>query len=167
MKTTIVLALLLVLVAVAQSGHSVHHSASTVAASPSTVTGSVRPPGIGLATVTGTEYERDPDHPATGTHYADCRSADGNEYRVVVSADLEYRLREGQPCPVGPHVPTARQDNPALYNQISSALAAPMPYHGGDANGPCGEWGAADQADANAMRAAYAQCMTSQGGDDR
>ncbi len=153
MKTLIVIALVLVAFAAAKAGSTVH---------PPT-----RPTGSGTATVVGSEYERDADHPTTGTHYADCRAADGSQYRVAVSADTEYRLRDGQPCPNGPHLPTAQQQNPALYDQVSAALNAPLPYHGGDANGPCGEWDAADQADANAMRTAYARCTAQHGGNQR
>ena len=151
------------------AGHPGHHqptatSSAAPAAAPSTVHTSTRPNGS-AATVVGSEYERDSDHPATGTHYADCQAVDGTQYRVAVSADTEYQLRDGQPCPNGPHLPTAQQKNPALYDQVSAALNAPLPYHGGNANGPCGDWEAADQADADAMRTAYAQCMTDQGGN--
>jgi hypothetical protein len=118
----------------------------------------------GTATVTSSEYERDSTNPATGTHYAECRAADGSEFRVVVSADTEYRLRTGQPCPDGPHVPTVRQDNPGLYDQIQSALNQPLPYSGGDPNGPCGSWAAADKADADQMRADWQRCMAAHGG---
>lgn len=149
MKAAIVIVLVLVAIAATRTAATGHTP--------------TRPVGSTTATVVGSEYERDPDHPA-GTHYADCRAADGSQYRVVVSADTEYRLREGQPCPDGPHMPTTRQANPALYDEVSAALNAPMPYHGGDANGPCGEWEATDQANADAMRAAYDQCMTHQGG---
>ncbi|HEX9337765.1 MAG TPA: hypothetical protein VF892_17855 [Pseudonocardiaceae bacterium] len=147
MKVTIVIVLVLVAIAAARAASTGHAPA--------------RPAGA-MATVVGSEYERDPDHPA-GIHYADCRAGDGSQYRVVVSAGTEYRLRQGQRCPTGPHVPTARQENPALYDQVSAALNAPMPYHGGDANGPCGEWEAADQADADALRVGYARCMAGQG----
>lgn len=78
---------------------------------------------------------------------------------MIVSADTMYSLRSGQPCPAGPHVPTARQENPGLYDEIQSALNSPLPFNGGDANGPCGSWAAADKADADQMAAEYQQCM--------
>jgi hypothetical protein len=152
-KAVIAALLLLVVIAVARSGNT-NHPRPAPASSPSTSVGSTGP-----ATVVGTEYERDSDNPTTGTHYADCR-AGGGEYRVVVSAATEYRLRDGAPCPAGPHLPTARQEDPGLYD----VLTAPLPFHGGDANGPCGEWEAADQADADSMRAGYARCMSGHGG---
>ena len=96
------------------------------------------PTGTG-GTVTGTEYDRDPNNPATGTHYAECTGPDG------------------------PHVPTVRQENPELYDEIQSALNQPLPYHGGDSNGPCWDWSAADQATADQARAEWNQCMANGG----
>lgn len=119
---------------------------------------------VATATVTGSESSGDKTKPNGLTHYADCTGADGSEFRVIVSADVEYSLRSGQPCPGGAHVPTARQENPGLYDEIQSALNAPLPYNGGDANGPCGSWSAADKADADQMRAWWNKCMAAQGG---
>jgi hypothetical protein len=118
----------------------------------------------GPGAVTGSEYERDPHNPTTGTHFADCRDGNG-EYRVIVSAATEYSLRPGQPCPAGPRVPTVRQQDPGLYDQVQSALNAPVPYNGGNPDGPCGSWSASDQADADQMRAAWERCMETHGGD--
>lgn len=120
--------------------------------------------GAGMATVTGTESSGDKTSPTGLTHYADCRAdTNGTEFRVIVSAATEYSLRSGQPCPAGQRVPTARQQNPELYDEIQSALNAPLPYSGGDPNGPCGSWGAADKADADQMRADYEKCMANGG----
>ncbi len=120
------------------------------------------PTGTG-GTVTGTEYDRDPNNPATGTHYAECTGPDGTQYRVIVSAATEYSLHRGQPCPDGPHVPTVRQENPELYDEIQSALNQPLPYHGGDSNGPCWAWSAPDKATADQARAEWNQCMANGG----
>lgn len=118
----------------------------------------------GPATVVDTMYERDPNNPSTGTHYADCRASDGAEWRVVISASQDYGgLTKGDRCPDGPHLLTPRQENPGLYDEISSALNSPMPYSGGNADGPCGAWSAADPTDAAQMSTAYQQCMAQHG----
>lgn len=132
---------------------------ATTTPSPTTTSGAA-----GTATVTGTEASGDKNKPNGLTHYADCTGADGSEYRVIVSADVEYSLRAGQPCPAGQHVPTARQENPGLYDEISSALNAPLPYHGGD-NGPCASWSAGDKATADQAQAEWKQCMATHGGN--
>jgi hypothetical protein len=111
--------------------------------------------------VTGTEYARDSNQPSTGTHYAECRATDGTEYRVLISAATDDSLRTGQPCPPGPHLPTVRQQNPELYDQ----LTAPLPYNGGDSHGPCWAWSAADKATADQERAAWQRCMDTHGSD--
>jgi hypothetical protein len=161
--TTVVTGAVLVLVvaAAARPGEhtSVHPPAATPAPAPAT-----RPApqagAAGTATVTGSEYARDPNNPATGTHYAECRASDGTDYLVVVDAATEYRLRTGQPCPAGPHLPTARQQHPELYDEITK----PLPYNGGDADGPCWAWSAATQDIADQERAAWDRCMANHGG---
>lgn len=116
---------------------------------------------VSSATVTGTEAGGDRTVPGGLTHYADCTDTDGTPFRVIVDADTEYKLRAGQRCPDGPHLPTARQQNPGLFDQIQSALTQPLPYNGGDPNGPCGSWAAADKADADRLRDEYDKCMAS------
>lgn len=118
----------------------------------------------GTGTVTGTESSGDRTKPNGLIHYADCTGPDGSQCRVIVTAATEYSLRPGQPCPDGPHVPTVRQQNPELYDQLQSALNQPLPYSGGDSNGPCGSWGAADKADADQAQAEWNQCMASHSG---
>ncbi|MEV6607444.1 hypothetical protein [Kutzneria sp. NPDC051319] len=148
---------LLVLVVVA-ARHS-DHTSTTPAALPAPAGAATHhsdtPAPAVTASVTGTEYARDSNNPTTGTHYAECRAADGSEYRVVVDAATEYRLRTGQPCPAGPHLPTVRQQHPEIYD----ALTAPLPFNGGDADGPCGAWSAATKEIADQERAAWQRCM--------
>jgi hypothetical protein len=148
---------LLVLVVVVAARHGDHTSANTPA--PSATHHSDTPAPAVTASVTGTEYARDAHNPNTGTHYAECRATDGTEYRVVVSAATEYSLHNGQPCPAGPRLPTVRQQYPALYNE----LMKPLPYHGGDADGPCGAWSAADKDIADQARAEWQRCMDTPG----
>lgn len=109
------------------------------------------------ATVTGTESSGDKSKAGGITHYADCTAADGGEFRVVIGAAAVYSA--GQPCPAGAHLPTVRQENPALFDEIVSALSQPLPHNGGDANGPCGSWGTADKAGADQAQAAWQRCM--------
>jgi hypothetical protein len=155
-------AFVLIVAAAARPGnHTSTHPAATPAPAPAPATRPAPQAGAaGTATVTGTEYARDPNNPATGTHYAECRATDGTEYLVVVDATTEYSLRTGQPCPAGPHLPTARQQHSEIYD----ALTAPLPYHGGDADGPCWAWSAADKATADQERAAWQRCMNAHGG---
>ncbi|EWM14610.1 hypothetical protein [Kutzneria sp. 744] len=155
--------LVLVVVAAARNGdHTTTHTPTPPLAPAAGTTHHPDPTATGragTATVTGTEYARDPNNPATGTHYAECRDTDGSEYRVVVSAATEYSLRTGQPCPAGPHLPTVRQQYPELYDELTK----PLPYNGGDPDGPCGSWSAVDQALAEQARAAWQRCMTAHG----
>ncbi|MEV6604726.1 hypothetical protein [Kutzneria sp. NPDC051319] len=150
---------LLVVVVVVAARHSGHASTPTPAALPAPAGAATHHPDTTTAavtaSVTGTEYSRDAHNPNTGTHYAECRATDGTEYRVVVDAATEYRLRTGQPCPAGPHLPTVRQQHPEIYD----ALTAPLPFNGGDANGPCWAWSADDQEHADQERAAWQRCM--------
>lgn len=85
------------------------------------------------AIVVSTEAER--DGTTTTTHYADCALPTGEQYRVKIPAAMEYQLHNGQPCPDGPQLPM-----PYVDHHLESQLMAPMPYRGGDPNGPCGTW---------------------------
>lgn len=107
-------------------------------------------------TVTDTSYVRDPNNPATGTHYASCRNPDGSGYRVVITAAQDNGgLHKGAPCPPGAHLPLPQDQFPDLWNELTK----PLPFNGGDANGPCGSWSAADKADADQMQTSWQQCM--------
>lgn len=112
--------------------------------------------GAGTATVTGTSYTRDSNDPTTGTHYASCRNPDGSGYQVVITAAQgNGGLHNGDPCPAGAHLPLPQDEFPDIW----SALNQSLPYNGGDANGPCGSWSAADKADADQRQASWQQCM--------
>jgi hypothetical protein len=110
----------------------------------------------GAATVVAVDYHRDPNHPTTGTHQAECRDPAGTEWRVAINATQADQLNSGDPCPAGPHEQMPQQQ----YPEIQSALNTPLPYSGGDQNSPCGEWSAASKADAAQMQAAWDTCMT-------
>ena len=108
------------------------------------------------ATVAGVDYSRDPEHPTTGTHQAECLDPAGNQWLVTITAAQAKGLNSGDPCPAGPHELTPQQQHPEIW----SALNTPLPYHGGDPNSPCGEWSAASKADADQMQAGWDICMT-------
>ncbi|KAA2245894.1 hypothetical protein F0L68_41150 [Solihabitans fulvus] len=114
----------------------------------------------GGATVVGIDYSRDPNHPTTGTHQAECSDHAGNGWLVTITAAQADRVSAGDPCPAGAHEPLPQQQHPEMW----SALNTPLPYHGGDPNSPCGEWEAASQQDANQMRTAWDTCMTHSAG---
>lgn len=109
--------------------------------------------------VVGTEYSRDSDHPNTGTHQADCRDNNGNTWRVTITAEQADQLAEGDPCPAGPHEPMPWDKYPELWSEMNK----PLPYSGGDANGPCGEWSAATKKDADEMKTAWQKCISQHG----
>ena len=117
-----------------------------------------RSPDSGGASVVDVDYIRDPDRSTTGTYQAHCRDRSGAEWLVTIAAAQAGRLATGDPCPAGPHQPTPQQQYPAMW----SALNAPMPYSGGDPDGPCGQWSAADKADADQMRTFWNSCMAHQ-----
>lgn len=153
----------LALIVVALFGHGTQPARPTAPARVPATSSTASP--AGPATVLDTTYERDSNNPSTGTHYADCRTSDGTEFRVVISAAQDYGgLTKGDRCPDGPRLPTPREQNPGLYDELSSAMNSPMPYSGGNADGPCGQWSAADPTDAAQMRSAYQQCMAQHGG---
>lgn len=60
------------------------------------------------------------------------------------------------PAPVSPTVPSNQFERDLLHE-----LTRPLPYNGGDPNGPCGSWGAATKADADQMDTAWHHCMAS------
>lgn len=142
MKLLLVIVALVIVVLAVQGGASGHTPTSTS--------------GAGTATVVGTAYARDSTNPTNGTHYADCRNPDGTGYRVVITAAQDNGgLHAGDPCPAGAHLPLPQDEFPDLWNELTK----PLPYNGGDANGPCGSWAAADKADADQMQAHWQQCM--------
>jgi hypothetical protein len=115
-------------------------------------------------TVTGTESAGDKTKPNGITHYADCAGPDGVPYLVAISAATDNSLHAGAPCPAGPHLPTFQQAHPDEFAEIMSAINQPMPYTGGDANGPCGSWAVPDKASADQAEVVYKQCMAKHGG---
>ena len=91
-------------------------------------------------------------------HYAECAATTAaafGDYRVPIPAtrDNADDLPTGAPCPAGPREPMPADENPQLYAELSAAMSAPAPYHGGDAE--C-SWEADTPQDAQAMAASCA-----------
>lgn len=115
------------------------------------------PAGTG-AVVVATGFERngagDP-----GTHYAECTTPAGDRYRVKVSAAKEYSLNNGDTCPSGPRLP---MPDPGMVRDLQKELEKPLPYEGGNPDGPCGAWGTVDKDEARKM---FATCPPLARGD--
>lgn len=76
------------------------------------------------------------------THYAECGPGIDAEpaYEVEIPESIAYDDIEGDPCPDGPHQPTARDRNPELYDELLRTQQEPLEFAGGDINKPCGTW---------------------------
>jgi len=152
-----VIRVLLASAALAAAAATVTSCGANSASWPTVPAGPTAPVASG-GTVTGTESSGDKTKAGGLTHYADCTAADGTAFRVVVSADTEYSLHAGQPCPAGSHVPTVQQEDPELFNEILGALNQPLPYNGGN-DGPCGAWSTDTKAHADQAQADWERCM--------
>lgn len=107
--------------------------------------------------VSGTSFSRSGTRE---THYAECTTPTGEQYRVEVSASVEYQLQDGQPCPSGPREQMPKDKYPELYEELQKQL----PYGGGDVNSECGAWQTVDKEEARRMAQ---QCPPLKWGDIR
>lgn len=107
--------------------------------------------------VSGTSFSRSGSRE---THYAECTTQTGEQYRVVVPATVEYQLQEGQPCPSGPREPMPQDKYPDLFEELQKQL----PYGGGDRHSDCGEWQTVDKEEARRLAK---QCPPLKWGDLR
>lgn len=129
-----------VAVIAAQSSHNDHQPITDTAdAVPAAATASAPDPTGGGDVIVGVH--------STGsrgdlTHYAECAAnADAEPaYEVKIDESAAYGDIEGQPCPDGPHRPTARQRNPELYEELRQSQLEPLEFAGGDLAKPCGTW---------------------------
>lgn len=105
----------------------------------------VKSDGSDGAVVVGTSFSRNSVREA---HYAECETPAGERFMVEVTAEVEYQLQEGQPCPEGPREPMASD----RYPEIAEELQRRLPYGGGD-KGTCGEWETINKEEARRMAA--------------
>lgn len=133
-------------------------AASSVACKPSTPDETGTSSGsVVSSVVSGTSFSRSGTRE---THYAECTTTTGKQYRVKVPASVEHHLQNGQPCPRGSRQPMPQDKYPELFEELQKRL----PYGGGDSNSSCGEWQTVDQAEA---RRWAKQCPPLKWGDFR